>query len=81
MINNWYKLFPLFIFICIIVIISCSYPSDNYSYFSKIIDPTDNPTSKEKIALGKALFFDKRLSINETVSCATCHDPNLAFTD
>lgn len=43
--------------------------------------PKDNPLSKEKIALGRALYFDKRLSIDGTISCATCHDPALAFTD
>jgi len=43
--------------------------------------PKDNPLSVEKIALGRALYFDKRLSIDGTVSCATCHDPALAFTD
>ncbi len=43
--------------------------------------PRDNPLSAEKIALGRALYFDKRLSIDGTVSCATCHDPALAFTD
>ncbi|HEU4506849.1 MAG TPA: cytochrome c peroxidase [Pyrinomonadaceae bacterium] len=43
--------------------------------------PKHNPLSKEKIALGRALYFDKRLSIDGTVSCATCHDPALAFTD
>ncbi len=35
----------------------------------------------EKVALGKLLFFDKRLSVNNSVSCATCHKPELAFTD
>lgn len=43
--------------------------------------PKDNPLSVEKIALGRALYFDKRLSIDGTMSCATCHDPALAFTD
>ncbi len=43
--------------------------------------PGDNPLSAEKIALGRELYFDKRLSIDGTVSCATCHDPALAFTD
>lgn len=43
--------------------------------------PKDNPITPEKVALGKKLFFDKRLSLDETVSCATCHVPALAFTD
>jgi cytochrome c peroxidase len=43
--------------------------------------PKDNPMSSEKVALGRALFFDKRLSRDGTVSCAVCHDPARAFTD
>jgi cytochrome c peroxidase len=43
--------------------------------------PPDNPLTKEKIALGRLLFFDKRLSGNGTIACATCHIPALAFTD
>ncbi|MEY2492925.1 MAG: cytochrome c peroxidase [Verrucomicrobiota bacterium] len=43
--------------------------------------PTDNPQTPEKISLGQKLFFDRRLSANGTVSCSTCHDPALAFTD
>lgn len=38
------------------------------------------PTNLEK-EFGHRLFFDVRLSINGTKSCATCHDPRLAFTD
>ncbi len=43
--------------------------------------PEENPTTTDKIALGKALFFDKRLSKDGTISCATCHNPSKAFTD
>lgn len=43
--------------------------------------PKDNPLSAKKVALGQVLNFDKRLSVDGTVSCATCHDPALAFTD
>jgi cytochrome c peroxidase len=42
--------------------------------------PKEEPTP-EKIALGEKLFNDKRLSVNDQVSCATCHDPAKAFTD
>src|SRR5216684_3814711 len=41
----------------------------------------DNPQTSEKIALGKKLFFDGRLSVDGTVACSTCHDPARAFTD
>lgn len=43
--------------------------------------PPDNPLTPEKIALGEKLFFDKRLSLDRTVSCATCHDPAMGFAD
>jgi len=43
--------------------------------------PADNPLTAEKIELGRYLFLDKRLSGNSTQSCATCHRPELAFTD
>ena len=43
--------------------------------------PENNPLTREKIELGRKLFFDPRLSRDGTVSCATCHDPELAFTD
>lgn len=43
--------------------------------------PADNPPTKETIALGRRLFFDKLLSKDGTVSCASCHDPKHAFAD
>lgn len=43
--------------------------------------PDENPTTDAKIALGKQLFFDKRLSGDNTMSCATCHLPEKAFGD
>jgi cytochrome c peroxidase len=43
--------------------------------------PEGNPLTKEKVELGRKLFFDARLSRDQSISCATCHDPKLAFTD
>ena len=43
--------------------------------------PKDNPQTAEKIALGKQLYFDKRLSKDSTVSCASCHAPDKGFSN
>jgi len=42
--------------------------------------PIDNYPTKEKIALGRKLFMDRRLSHNNTISCAMCHVPEQGFT-
>ena len=52
-------------------------PADVWSYFI----PKDNPLTAAKVELGRQLFFDKRLSANSSVSCATCHNPKFAFSD
>ena len=49
--------------------------------FPKVTLPEDNLPTVEGVALGKSLFFDKRLSKGETLSCASCHDPRHAFSD
>src|SRR5438309_9703904 len=46
-----------------------------------IIWPADNPYSPQKAELGRLLYFDTRLSADGALSCASCHDPKLAFTD
>ena len=43
--------------------------------------PPDNPLTLEKAALGKQLFFDKRLSATGEMSCETCHSPEMGWTD
>lgn len=43
--------------------------------------PADNPVTAEAVALGRKLYFDRRLSTDDTVACATCHDPKKGFTD
>jgi cytochrome c peroxidase len=48
--------------------------------FAQLI-PKDNPMTAEKVALGEKLFFDKRLSVDNTISCATCHDPASALAE
>jgi cytochrome c peroxidase len=52
-------------------------PRELWSYFI----PSDNPMTFAKVELGRDLFFDTRLSADGSVSCASCHDPQRAFTD
>ncbi|MGD9856782.1 MAG: cytochrome-c peroxidase, partial [Planctomycetaceae bacterium] len=40
-----------------------------------VTHPEDNPSSEAKVALGRQLYFDPRLSQDNSVSCASCHDP------
>lgn len=59
----------------------CKSTDSVVSPFGSIAEPEDNPTTVAKIALGKKLFFDTRLSRDNSISCATCHKPKWAFTD
>ncbi|MBK5291518.1 MAG: cytochrome-c peroxidase [Acidobacteriia bacterium] len=43
--------------------------------------PDDNPMTGEKVTLGRRLFLEKALSRDGSISCATCHDPERAYTD
>src|SRR5262245_26356482 len=43
--------------------------------------PDDNPSSKDKADLARLLYFAPRLSSDGTVSCASCHEPDKAFSD
>ncbi|MGK0307856.1 MAG: cytochrome c peroxidase, partial [Urechidicola sp.] len=45
------------------------------------IIPADNLLTEEGVALGKKLFFDKKLSGDNTKACSSCHNPKKAFTD
>jgi len=67
-------LIPLFLY-------QCKHTEGVVSPFEKPESPEDNPITKEKVEFGKQLFFDKRLSRDESISCASCHLPELAFSD
>jgi len=49
------------------------------SYNERI--PDDNPTTKKGVELGRMLFYEKKLSGDNTMSCASCHQQSKAFTD
>ncbi len=70
-------------------------PTTNYNYANPVLPasfsnapivaedntPANNPTTDAGATLGRVLFYDKRLSTNQTVSCASCHRQAAAFSD
>ena len=58
-----------------------SFPDLSTPSLDDIEYPDDDPPSKAEIELGKTLFFDTRFSSNNKMSCATCHKPDLGFSD
>ncbi|MCH6257927.1 hypothetical protein MLD52_15315 [Puniceicoccaceae bacterium K14] len=57
------------------------YPFKMSRRFPRPEFPTDNPLIEERIALGETLFFDPQLSRDKTISCASCHQSDQAFSD
>ena len=60
--------------------------SDGYhwnlpAWVPRPVVPADNPMTAAKVALGRHLFYDKRLSADQTQACASCHFQDKAFTD
>lgn len=51
------------------------------SHFPDMPIPANNPMTIEGVALGRKLFYEERLSLDESISCATCHAPEVSFTD
>lgn len=43
--------------------------------------PADNPPTAETVALGRQLYYDKTLSVDNSIACASCHDPGAGFAD
>jgi len=54
------------------------YPAN---FGNRITIPTDNPTTREGVSLGRKLFYETRLSANNKLSCGSCHEQSKAFTD
>lgn len=56
-------------------------PKVVFGQLGEVPIPEDNPMTPEKIELGKMLYFDKRLSGDDTISCASCHEPAKGWSD
>jgi cytochrome c peroxidase len=57
------------------------YPFNLPAGVSEPVVPRDNPMSPEKVRLGRRLFYDRRLSLNQSQSCGSCHQPSKGFAD
>jgi len=77
MIRLFFAIFLLTCFVCQTTEVLADGPKG----LPAVIHPKDNPPSEEKIALGKQLYFDGRLSADNKVSCATCHDPAKGYSN
>ncbi len=51
------------------------------THFPQMDIPEDNPFTEEGISLGRFLFYEKRLSLDNSIACASCHSPETAFSD
>jgi cytochrome c peroxidase len=56
-------------------------PAGLQGLFPKVVVPASNPITKGKYELGRQLYFDPRVSVDGTVSCATCHNPAKGWSD
>ena len=81
----------VYVFLLIVLIFSCrkdhvGYKATPYvleipSHFPDMIIPADNPMTIEGVELGRFLFYEKKLSGDNTMSCASCHMPESSFSD
>jgi len=72
--------------LAVAIVVACGAPQDEFVWplgegLPVPLVPDDNPMSDAKVELGRHLFYDKRLSGNQTQACASCHLQEFAFTD
>jgi len=58
-----------------------AYELDIPEWLPDMVIPANNPMTVEGVELGRHLFYDPILSVDSTISCASCHFPELSFTD
>lgn len=80
------RVFSLILIVVAIFLSACGDKVTSYEWplrpgFPVPTVPVDNPMTLEKIELGRFLFYDKRLSGNQTQACASCHKQANAFSD
>jgi cytochrome c peroxidase len=76
--NRTMKTFSAFVILSLLSTTAFAAPPKG---LPEVSHPKDNPSSAAKISLGKQLYFDKRLSSDNSISCASCHDPNKGWSN
>ena len=80
----------ILLLVCAVALVSSTIDLDNLdnyanqsipSYITRDNTPTDNPITDEGATLGRVLFYDKKLSADNTISCGSCHIQEHAFSD
>jgi|TARA_R110000737_G_scaffold350514_2_gene389728 cytochrome c peroxidase len=61
--------------------INAPYALEEPSHFPKMVIPEDNPLTVAGVDLGRRLFYEKRLSGDNSLSCGGCHSPQESFSD
>jgi cytochrome c peroxidase len=80
----WLIVMPLAISVAVVAVAwntEGAKPASAAAVLGKIPIPADNPQTADKVALGKLLFFDPRLSANNAIACATCHNATKGLSD
>jgi len=67
--------------LCTFLLVAVSFAGQATAQLQPPPEPAANPSTPEKIVLGKILFWEEQLSSNNTVACGTCHIPAFSFTD
>ncbi|MCE2712394.1 MAG: cytochrome-c peroxidase [Cryomorphaceae bacterium] len=83
--------YVLAVFVVLTIVLSCRKDRIGYmptpyelqipSHFPDMIIPEDNPMTVEGVALGRRLFYEEKLSGDNSMSCASCHAPVNSFSD
>ena len=88
MCTTWLRKVSLAVILCCFLVACSPLTSEQKEYDWKLpkgfpipLVPADNPMSVAKVVLGKKLFFDSALSFNHSTSCASCHQPQFAFSE
>jgi cytochrome c peroxidase len=86
-VTGYKKIFSFTLFLSLLLVYCTHHRKDGFSDIlpgfvkDSIYLNTENVFSKEKAALGRYLFYDRRLSVNNTKACASCHAQPFSFTD